>query len=372
MKLLTSFFSVVQKLQKKEVNDMMRKYLSIIAVVLVMVFTSGLYAHGTGAGSIISNATASGSQSTNTTGLGVLSGACTNSSGAIFSAFITNTTAVTTHVDPGYDLSVPLQITSDTQFASAGSYVDFELYVTNWGNIADNIRLTVTNKGDSFGAAFTYDIYTNTIGAALVSGANVVGTYSGLPVDSELHLWVRVNIPGVAPNNSTNRIQMTIADTVGAAGDAWPGVNAIPPATSDVGNARDSFLTTAWYVVVAGPVIQLSKSVDVSAARPYEDLTYTITFTNAGSATAQNLIIQDVLPNHSLLVVDSAEGNGNFNGAGASGLASVSYFSNGTTWVGSGSDSASSISNLSAVRWTIVSNVDAGDYGTVQFTVRVK
>lgn len=363
MKLFASFFSDVQKLQKKEVRDMMRKYLSIIAVVLVMVFASGLYAHGTGAGSVISNATASGQQSTNTTGLGVLSGACTNSSGSIFSAFITNTTAVTTHVNPGYDLSPKLQISANTQNASSGSYVDFELYVTNWGNIADDIRITVTNKGDSFGAVFNYDIYTNSnTDPALVSGANVVGTYTGLAVDSDLHLWVRVNIPAGAPNNSTNRIQATIENTAGAVGDSWPGGKAIPPATDDSLNNRDFISTTAWYVVVAGPVIRLSKSVDVSAARPYEDLTYTISFTNAGSATAQNLIIQDVLPNHSLLIVDSAE----------SGLATVSYFSNGTTWVGSTSDNASSISNLSRVRWTIVSNVDAGDYGTVSFQVRVK
>ena len=368
-------FSNAQKSQKKEVRDMMRKYLAIIAVVLVAVFgITGLYAHGTSSGSVVSNAVLSGSQDTNAaTGYGALSGAFTNDSGSIFFAEITNTTAVTTHVDPGYDMS-PLAYSNSsyTQNGSAGGTVTFPFIITNWGNTADNIVIKVTNRGDSFGGtgAF-YTIYTQVSTQTFATGHNVSGTYPALAADSVLNFWVQVSIPSGAANNSTNRIFLSVEDTAGSTGDGWPGLNAIAPATSDAANTRDFQSTTALYVIVSGPVIKLSKSVDVSSARPYEDLTYTIHFTNTGSATAQKLVIQDVIPNHALLVVDSAEAAGTFHGHAESAAYSVTYLSN-ASWVGSGSDNATSISNISRIKWTVSSNIPQNVGGSVTFQVRIK
>ena len=368
-------FSNAQKSQKKEVRDMMRKYLAITAVVLVAVFgVTGLYAHGTSSGSVVSNAVLTGSQDTNTaTGYGALSGAFTNASGSIFFGQIMNATAVTTHVDPGYDLS-PLTYlqTHYTQNGFAGGTVSFPFRITNWGNTADDIVIKVTNRGDNFGGAgASYTIYTQTSGQTLTSGANVAGTYPVLGADSVLDFWVEVSIPAVAANNSTNRIFLSVEDTAGSTGDSWPGANAIAPATSDGVNARDFQSTSALFVVVSGPVIQLSKSVDVSSARPYEDLTYTISFTNAGSAAAQNLVIQDVIPNHAMIVPNSAEVSNYFNGVLVPAAYTITYLSNGS-WVGDTSDNLTHAADLSRVRWTLSSNVDAGDFGKVKFQVRIK
>lgn len=63
-------------------------------------------------------------------------------------------------------------------------------------------------------------------------------------------------------------------------------------------------------VTVQSPQLILSKTTSRSTGTPGDIITYTVTYTNTGNATAQNIFILENVPNHTTYVHDSAIGTG--------------------------------------------------------------
>ena len=61
-------------------------------------------------------------------------------------------------------------------------------------------------------------------------------------------------------------------------------------------------------VVITGPVMQITKSIISGAGqvKPYDIITYQISYTNKGGATAEGVSIVDIIPGYTMLVTNSA------------------------------------------------------------------
>ena len=128
------------------------------------------------------------------------------------------------------------------------------------------------------------------------------------------------------------------------------------------------------------PNVALQKSVSPSAASqtiPGADLTYTIGFSNGGTAGASSLIIADPIPPNTDFKVGSES-----HSLGTTGLTVVVAYSNdnGSTWTytpvsGGGSAPAGYDRNVTNIRWTFTGNLSQGspnNSGTVSFITRIR
>ncbi len=147
---------------------------------------------------------------------------------------------------------------------------------------------------------------------------------------------------------------------------------------SDYGQGINSITITAIPPPV--PSINLQKSVSPSLASqiiPGANLTYTIAFSNVGTASATSLIVTDPIPANTDFKVGSATSS-----LGTTGLTvSVSYSSNGgSTWTytpvsGGGSAPAGYDRNVTNVRWVFsnsLSQTPPNNAGSVSFIVRIR
>ena len=128
------------------------------------------------------------------------------------------------------------------------------------------------------------------------------------------------------------------------------------------------------------PNVALQKSVSPTAASqtiPGADLTYTIGFSNGGTAGASSLIIADPIPPNTDFKVGSES-----HSLGTTGLTVVVAYSNdnGSTWTytpvsGGGSAPAGYDRNVTNIRWTFTGNLSQGspnNSGTVSFITRIR
>ncbi len=128
----------------------------------------------------------------------------------------------------------------------------------------------------------------------------------------------------------------------------------------------------------AVPSVSLAKVVSPSGPQPPNtDLTYTVTFTNGGSAAAQTLVISDPVPPNTDFKVGSESHD-----LGTTGLTVVVAYSNdnGSTWTytpvsAGGGAPAGYDRNVTNVRWTFSGNLSQGspnNTGTVSFITRIR
>jgi hypothetical protein len=129
---------------------------------------------------------------------------------------------------------------------------------------------------------------------------------------------------------------------------------------------------------VAVPSVAIVKGVNPSGSQaPGTDLTYTITFTNSGSASAQSLEIKDPIPANTDFKVGSESHN-----LGTTGLTVIVTYSNdsGSTWTytpvsaGGGAD-AGYDRNVTNIRWTFSGNLSQtppNNTGTVSFIAKIR
>jgi len=348
---------------------MAQKLLITLLVISVLgMVPQVVFGWGTSQGTIITNAKVESGN--NTADIpGEVGGSYTNSGGSTSYAFATNITVST--VAAGYDLSVINNPADGTN--GPGSYVDYTYIITNRANLSAQMVVKASSNGASASwGASSYEIWTNYgSGWGVLAGPSspVSNNTILIPADSEFQIRVRVNIPAGAADGATNRYFFEIWDPAGngtvGVGDAWPGSGAIAPATQDSTNARDyqSDYVTTW---CAGPVIQLAKSVDLSSAKPFEVLNYTIHFTNAGSGPAYNLIVDDVLyTNYVRIIADSAETNNSV------GFSITNNYYDGATWQPATWDNGNE-NSVVRVRWQLRNPVNAGASGDLKFAVRIE
>jgi uncharacterized repeat protein (TIGR01451 family) len=225
---------------------------------------------------------------------GEVSVAYTNSAGTPYNAFV-KAPASRTVITNGFDLSTVVVKSPAVNNASAGMTVYFTNYVTNWGNFSENVRVRIAKTGASVPWTNSYALFLN--GAGVASNAESANNVlAGLPKGTGMTVVVRVTAGSLLADGSSNRFNLVIDDQEPNYGDAWPGALALSPATADIANRRD-YQTNAFLVRIAGPILDISKSVNItSGVRPFQSLTYTITVTNRGSATAYKIDVRDVLP----------------------------------------------------------------------------
>ena len=155
---------------------------------------------------------------------------------------------------------------------------------------------------------------------------------------------------------------------------------------NDYGVGINSITITA--LPAAAPNVALNKSVSPTAPAqiiPGTDLAYTITFTNNGSAAAQNFIIID--PNRQNIDplervfhnVDFKVGSvaSSFAGSGLTGVTVAYSNDGGATWTytpvsGGGGAPAVYDRSVNNIRWTFTGNLAASASGSIGFTVRIR
>ena len=126
------------------------------------------------------------------------------------------------------------------------------------------------------------------------------------------------------------------------------------------------------------PRINLGKSVNPTGSQPPStDLTYSVTFTNAGTMSASNFVISDAMPANTDFKVGSVTSS-----LGTTGLTvAVAYSSDGGgTWTytpvsGGGGAAAGYDRNVTHVRWTFSGNLSQNspnNTGNVGFTARIR
>jgi uncharacterized repeat protein (TIGR01451 family) len=147
---------------------------------------------------------------------------------------------------------------------------------------------------------------------------------------------------------------------------------------NDYGVGINSITITS--LPAATPVVSLNKSVSPTAASqtiPGADLTYTIAFTNGGTAAASSLVVADPIPANTDFKVGSVS-----NSLGTTGLTVVVAYSNngGSTYAytpasGGGGAPAGYDRNVTNVRWTFSGNLSQtspNNTGSVSFTARIR
>ncbi len=147
---------------------------------------------------------------------------------------------------------------------------------------------------------------------------------------------------------------------------------------SDYGTGINSITITSLNPPV--PNVGLQKSVTPTSASqlvPDANLTYTIAFTNTGTAAAASLVITDPLPANTDFKVGSVS-----NTLGTTGLTIVVAYSNngGSTWThvpasGGGGAPAGYDRNATNIRWTFSGNLSQtspNNTGSVSFTARIR
>ena len=147
---------------------------------------------------------------------------------------------------------------------------------------------------------------------------------------------------------------------------------------SDLGTGINSITITALPAPV--PNVTLQKSVTPSGAAqlvPGADLTYTIDFTNGGTAVASSLMVTDPIPPNTDFKVGSVT-----NSLGTTGLTvAVAYSNNGgSTYVytpvsGGGGAPAGYDRSVTNIRWTFTGNlsqISPNNTGSVSFITRIR
>lgn len=147
---------------------------------------------------------------------------------------------------------------------------------------------------------------------------------------------------------------------------------------SDYGMGINSITITA--VPAPVPNVSLQKSVSPGSGAqtiPGADLTYTIAFTNGGTASASSLVISDPIPANTDFKVGSVT-----NSLGTTGLTVVVAYSNngGSTYAytpasGGGGAPTGYDRNVTNIRWTFsgsLSQSSPNNTGSVSFTARIR
>jgi uncharacterized repeat protein (TIGR01451 family) len=225
---------------------------------------------------------------------------------------------------------------SGSKTGTPGQTVYFPHTITNTGNGADTYALgTLVAGGTVTQTGLTY--YVDANGDGVPDNSTPITTSPQLAAGDQFNFVVAATIPGSATAGTTGTVTVPVSDT---------GSN----------NASNTDTTT-----VQNSVLNVTKALSAnSGASPSAaPLTVTLSYSNAGTAAATNLIITDVLPSGMTYVA----GSGRWSGSGSTALTDAA----GGDPAGINYDELTTPGTVVAT----ISNVAAGTSGTVTFQVNI-
>ena len=266
------------------------------------------------------------------------------------------------------------------------------------GNFKKNIATGATSKTFEIGDSSNYTPVTISFASVTVAGDLTASTTTGdhpnigsstiNPAKTANRYWTLTN-SGIAFTNYSVTLNFLAGDLDSGAnttnfsvGKFAAGTWGYPTVGTKTSTSTQATSVTSFGDFAVGesavPAVDIVKSVDPSGSQiPGTDLTYTITFTNSGSAAAQSLVIKDPIPPNTDFKVGSESHN-----LGTTGLTVVVAYSNDSesTWTytpvsGGGSAPAGYDRNVTNIRWTFTGNLSQGspnNSGTISFITQIR
>ena len=232
----------------------------------------------------------------------------------------------------------------------SGTTAVYNVVIGNDGNVPGDIRVTGTPGSGGFTVRYLDESSTDR--TAAVTGAGYV--IAGLPVGGS-RAWTLEVTPSGAP----------VPVPGGAAFNDFLTVASVAyPAFSDQVEAVTSSIS---------PNLTMLKSADKAAARPGEDVTYTIAVSNGtGLSSASTIVVTEPVPANTGFRVGSATFF-----PGTSTVSAVLSYSDGAAWTyspasGGCAAPAGYDDCVKSVRWTMSGTMPAGTSFGVGFTVRIR
>ncbi|MGX8832989.1 DUF7507 domain-containing protein [Amedibacillus sp. YH-ame6] len=173
-------------------------------------------------------------------------------------------------------------------YANVGDVLTYTLTLNNTGNVpANNVNLTdaipagtTYVAGSLTGASGTFPNLT--LNASIAAGGSAIVTFQVLVENA-------IPSPNPIPNNATAAYTFTI--------DPTNPNGASSTATSNTVNTE-----------VNSAIVTTLKEADLAFAAPGDIITYTITLTNSGNTSADNVVLTDIIPAGTTFVAGSLSG----------------------------------------------------------------
>jgi hypothetical protein len=266
------------------------------------------------------------------------------------------------------------------------------------GNFKKNIATGATSKTFEIGDAGNYTPVTIAFGSVTVAGDLTASTTASDhpninsstidPAKTANRYWTVTN-GGITFSNFSLTLNFVAGDLDSGAntgnfavGKYASGAWSYPTVGTKTSTSTQATGLTSFGDFAIGeaavPSVAIAKSVDPSGSQaPGVELTYTVAFTNSGSAAAQALVMKDPIPANTDFKVGSESHN-----LGTTGLTVVVAYSNdnGSTWTytpvsGGGSAPAGYDRNVTNIRWTFTGNLSQSspnNTGSVSFITRIR
>lgn len=220
------------------------------------------------------------------------------------------------------NVTVTWQNSADVSVSAGATNQALLFKVTNTGNGQDSFKLAdtlVTPGGSSFTPAGCL-IYFDTAGTGVYNAGDALYTPGTndpiLPQDGSVNMLIVCNIPNSAADASLGEMQLTATSKTASGtfgtvntGGGVGGVDAVVGQTGGTANATGIYQ-------VHQIALAYTKSAKVSApgggSLPISGatITYTLTVTPSGSATANSLVVTDPVPANTTFVPNSITLNG--------------------------------------------------------------
>jgi uncharacterized repeat protein (TIGR01451 family) len=255
----------------------------------------------------------------------------TGNGSATWSGGSKNSGQAETTVEPAYAMQMTQTPTSTSGLH--GTDVDYTFKVKNVSNCLDNLTFSISGN-----------VWTT------VLSADFTGS---LAPDAEFTLVVTVSIPLGASHGDTDNFSLTIRNQNGAGTeDNWPAAG------------NDEFVLPDVMTTALAPDVDLAVAVDKATAKPYENLTYTASYSNVGGANASSVEFRFAIPENT-----DFEGTITY----VSGLTYTVYYSELTTGDSDWTTTApGNLALVKRIRFVLSDNLQASSSGSFTFVTTIK